>query len=53
MECLLAEVIEIPLGVGCSFSNGVVELTRLMVHPVSVAMVWFGLGKVLEEVAFG
>ena len=28
-----------PKGVGCSRSSGVVESARLMVHPVSAAMV--------------
>ena len=51
MECLLAGVIEIPFRVGYSCSKGIVESVRLIVHPVLAAMVWFMLGKGLEEVA--
>ena len=41
MEWRLAEVIDMPFGVDCSSSNGEVELARLIVYPVSAAMVWF------------
>ena len=33
-----------PKGVGCSRSSGVLESARLMVHPVSAAMVVVVLG---------
>ena len=34
----------IPKGVGCSSSSGVLESARLIVHPVSAAMVVVVLG---------
>ena len=36
---LLAVSTEIPFAVGCSLTSGVVALSRLVVHPVSAAMV--------------
>ena len=50
----LAEVMEIPNGVGSSSSSGVLESARLMVHPVSAAIVVVlgrGLGLEIALVA--
>ena len=44
IECRLAEVIEMPFGVGCSWSRGVLGSARLIVQPVSAAMVGLVLG---------
>ena len=54
MEWRLAEVIKMPFGVGCSSRRGVLESTRLIVQPVSAAMVWFVLGRglVLDVACF-
>ena len=49
IEWQLAEVIDMPFGVGCSSSNGVVESARLIVHPVFAAIVWFVLGRRLVD----
>ena len=45
MEWRLAEVIVMPKGVGCSRRSGMLESARLIVHPVSAAMVVGVLGK--------
>lgn len=39
IEWRLAEVIEMPFGVGCSWRRGVLGSAKLMVQPVSAAMV--------------
>jgi len=44
IECRLGEVIEMPFGVGCSWSRGVLGSARLIVQPVSAAMVGLVLG---------
>ena len=44
LEWRLAEVIEMPFGVGCSWSRGVFGSARLIVQPVSAAMVGLVLG---------
>ena len=44
MECWLPEVIEMPCGVGCSPRRGVLESAKLIVQPVSAAMVGLVLG---------
>ena len=51
IECWLAEVIDMPFGVDCSSGNGVVESARLIMHPVSAAIVWFELRRGLVDVA--
>ena len=51
IECRLANVMDMPLGVGCSSRSGIVESARLIVYLVSDAMVWFILGRGLVEVA--
>ena len=45
MEWRLAEVIEMPCGVGSSSKRGVPELARFIVQPVSAGMVWLMLGR--------
>jgi len=45
MEWRLAEVIEMLFGVGCSWRRGVPESAKLIVQPVSAAMVDFVLGR--------
>ena len=45
MEWRLAEVIEMPFGVWCSWRRGVLESAKLMVQPVSAAMVDLVLGR--------
>ena len=45
MECWLAEVIEMPCGVGRLSRRGVLESAKLIVQPVSPAMVWLVLGR--------
>ena len=44
IEWRLAEVIEMPFGVGCSWRRGVLGSARLIVQPVSAAMVGLVLG---------
>ena len=45
MEWRLAEVIKMPFGVGCSWWRGVLESAKLMVQPVSAAVVDLVLGR--------
>ena len=45
MESQLAEVIEMPCGVGCSWRRGVLASAKLIVQPVSAAMVWLVSGR--------
>ena len=45
MECQLVEVIEMPCGVGCSRRRGVLESAKLIVQPVSAAIVWLVLWR--------
>ena len=44
IEWRLAEVIVMPFGVGCSWRRGVLGSARLIVQPVSAAMVGLVLG---------
>ena len=45
MEWRLAEVIEMPFGVGCLWRRGVLESAKLIVQPVSAAMVELVRGR--------
>ena len=45
MEWWLAEVMEMPFGVGCLWRREVLESAKLIVPPVSAAMVGLVLGR--------
>ena len=45
MECQLAEVIEMSCGVGCLWRRGVLESAKLIVQPMSAAVVCLVRGR--------